>query len=296
MPRSIRKIAKASPTIFSRARVASRQPSGRIGAHETSPTVGEDHNKVKIPDHQASGTSIDRDWKGHLLGPNDVSSTTEQEGWERKQHQTERSQISTGRTDTTSDTPETFSQDKSPPIEDADIFNPLRSFRPNFGWKDSFPPTLPPADIALQPKNTWPFSSSTFSRSEPSSDDSSTSWNNVKPRRAENDSTSFSPSKLGGAQGITPFKAVQPTKVKGVTSVKKVQPKRVDSESNNSKGLLSGRKCLITGATSGIGKSPMSHGTNVRKTVVLLIRVYRLCNRQKIPRGRCCKCGHCFPE
>jgi hypothetical protein len=61
-----------------------------------------------------------------------------------------------------------------------------------------------------------------------------------------------------------------------------------------SKGPLTGRKCLITGGTSGIGKNVSFQTSYALGVWTSLITVHRICNCQTLLTGRRSECGQRF--
>ncbi len=246
MPRTIRAVsARRKPIRVVRSQLASGPPGGQIGNVETPQPIGEKSSEVFNIRSLKSNTGK----KETRPEENRSPSTTKDTIFERKGHPTQEGEAS-------SDKKYSFLGKEPRSLHGADVFNPLRRLKLSENTARRPSPALPNVGgNDLDSMVTSPF----FSPRVGGLDKKNTNNNSKTPGTLrEKDGTrngvdsTLNPPPVSHALGGVGGKSDSDSKPPKVLKPKKSE--KASQLAENLKGRLAGRRCLVTGATSGIGE------------------------------------------
>jgi hypothetical protein len=285
MPRTLRVAVRGPPTRPGRSQLASSRLRPLIGDVEARPGTGEKPREVKSSGNQSSEKHSGSEEEGNLpeyagapsaakeihLGGKDDTVATSQSSSDRAESSSGRNSQLSSQQASVSDTSKSILRTGPPPAENADGSRPLQKCtdRPSSNRSDR--PSLPLQSfggIELDSPKTSPFFSPPSGGVGPKSASEPTTSKTIKRRNVDSRPRSLdtlmtwkadgssSPGRPALANPKVGNIALDPRKNWPHTSPAQYAHRKLDLGSDSSqthKGRLAGRKCLVTGATSGIG-------------------------------------------
>jgi hypothetical protein len=285
MPRALRVTVRGKPTRPGRSQLASSRLRPLIGNVEARLGTDEKLREVKSSGNQSSEKHGGSEVEGNLpayasapstaneidLGGKDHTVETSQSSSDREESSSERNSQSSSQQAFVSDTSESILRIVPPPAENADGSRPLQRSTDRTSSNSSDRPSLPSSSfgsIELDSPRTSPFFSSQLGGVGPKGASEPTTSKTIKhrnvdsgPRSSETPMAwkvdgSSSPGRPAPAIPKVGNIGLDPRKNWPNTSPAQYTHRKLDLGSDSSqthKGRLAGRKCLVTGATSGIG-------------------------------------------